>query len=104
MARNTKKKTMGVNIIKMNIFVKAALLTFICICAATIINMQFEHNRLRESEDVLKTQIAVMNNRIEELSAQLDRPFDDEYVKIIAREKLSYRMPEEIIFYNDLVK
>ena len=89
---------------RMNIFMKAAILVFICACTATIINMQFEYNALREERAQLEAQIAEVNTRIEELNVWLDRPFDDEYVKQVAREKLKLRMPGEIIFYNDLVK
>ena len=41
-----------------------------------------------------------MNETINELQAEIDRPFDDEYVAEIAREKLGLRYPQEIVFYS----
>ena len=31
------------------------------------------------------------------------RQFDDEYIIKIAREKLNLRLPEEIVYYNNLI-
>ena len=31
------------------------------------------------------------------------RAFDDEYIIKIAREKLNLRLPEEIVYYNNLI-
>ena len=42
--------------------------------------------------------------KIDELQSRLDEEIDEEYIMRIAREKLNYRLPEEIIFYNDLSK
>jgi hypothetical protein len=36
------------------------------------------------------------------LQAQIDAPFDRDYVIKIAKEKLNLSLPQEIIFYNDL--
>ena len=33
---------------------------------------------------------------------ELDAPFDEAYVKRVARRKLGYCMPGEIIYFNDL--
>ena len=89
---------------RMNIFLKAAILVFIAVCSASIINMQFEYNALKEERMELEAQIAEVNARIEELNIWLERPYDDEYIKQVAKEKLNLRLPGEIIFYNDLIK
>lgn len=88
----------------MNIFLKAAIAVFLCACAASVISMQFEYNALKEKRIKLEGDIAEVNARIEELNVWLQRPYDDEYIKQVAREKLNLRLPGEIIFYNDLIK
>lgn len=89
---------------KTNFFVKAAVLTFICFCLVAIINLQLQYNELVDQKTEIEAEIENYNNTIEELSDQIARPFDDEYIKSVAREKLNYRMPNEIIFYNELLK
>ena len=87
-----------------NIFVKAAAVVFIVFCTVTIIKMQFEFNALKESKSRVEEQIKVYELKIDELQARLEEDFDTEYIMRIAREKLNFRLPEEIIFYNDLSK
>ncbi|MBE6671490.1 MAG: hypothetical protein E7593_04725 [Ruminococcaceae bacterium] len=87
-----------------NIFVKAAAVVFIVFCTVTIIKMQFEFNSLKESKSAVEEQIKVYELKIDELQARLEEDFDTEYIMRIAREKLNFRLPEEIIFYNDLSK
>ena len=40
-------------------------------------------------------------DRIERLKEELEQPMTDEYIMRIAREKLGYYLPDEVIFYND---
>ena len=87
-----------------NIFVKAAAVVFIVFCAVTIIQMQFEFNSLKEDKAKVEQQIQLYELKIDELQSRLDEEIDEEYIMRIAREKLNYRLPEEIIFYNDLSK
>ena len=87
-----------------NIFVKAASLVFIVFCTVTIVKMQFEFNSLKEDKAEVEEQIKAYELKIDELEARLEEDFDTEYIMRIAREKLNFRLPEEIIFYNDLSK
>lgn len=89
---------------RVNIFVKAVAFTFIIFCAVTIISQQLEFNHLNETRTELQRQINDTKQQVEELKEDLAQPFDNEYIKKIARAKLKYHMPEEIIFYNDLIK
>lgn len=87
---------------KKNVVVRAALVS-IAVCGITaIVSFQMEYNRLKTTRDELAAQIALTEEHIEELQNALDEPFDDDYVIRFAREKLNYRLPEEIVFYNDL--
>lgn len=77
---------------------------FIVFCTVTIVKMQFEFNSLKEDKAEVEEQIKAYELKIDELQARLEEDFDTEYIMRIAREKLNFRLPEEIIFYNDLTK
>lgn len=87
---------------KNNIFLRVALIGLALFCVGAILSLQFEYNRLQNQRDELEEQISLSKAKIDELQSALDAPFDDEYVIKFAREKLNYRLPEEIVFYNDL--
>ncbi len=89
---------------KSNIFIKAATFVFIVFCTVTIIKMQFEFNNLKDDKAEVEEQIKNYELKIDELQARLEEDFDTEYIMRIAREKLNFRLPEEVIFYNDLSK
>ncbi len=84
-----------------NIFVKSAVFAFIGFCAVTIIKLQFDYNKLKVQRDELCNSIEEQEEYNEELSDRLASPYDRDYIIRIAREKLGYCLPEEIIFYND---
>ena len=65
--------------------------------------LQLEYNSLKMRRDVLAAEIQATSERIEMLQTTLDTPFDDEYIIKIAREKLNLRLPEEIVYYNNLI-
>ncbi len=77
---------------------------FIVFCTVTIVKMQFEFNNLKEDKAEVEEQIKAYELKIDELQARLEEEFDTDYIMRIAREKLNFRLPEEIIFYNDLSK
>jgi cell division protein FtsB len=87
-----------------NFFIKAVVFTFIVFCTVTIISQQIRLNDLSLSQLTMHNKISDTKEQIDGLKEDLARPFDDEYIKKIARAKLNYHMPEEIIFYNDLIK
>ncbi len=77
---------------------------FIVFCTVTIIKMQFEFNDLKDDKASVEEEIKNYELKIDELQARLEEDFDTEYIMRIAREKLNFRLPEEVIFYNDLSK
>ncbi len=83
---------------------KMAALIFVVFCLITIVKQQFDFNKLKDQQAQIEQQIISYTERIEELKQEIDRPYDEAYIKKYAREKLNYRMPEEILFYNDLMK
>jgi Septum formation initiator len=90
--------------LRMNFFVKVTMFILICFCLILIVNLQFDLNELKKNSTSLNSQIEAYNDSIEQISEQLEQPYDDEYIERVARDKLNYRMPNEIIYFNDLIK
>ncbi len=86
---------------RLNFFIKLTILVVICFCAVNIIRLRTEYNSLRATEAELRAQKEEYQDQIERLKEELAHPMDDEYVMRIAREKLNYYLPDEVIFFND---
>ena len=85
-----------------NVFVRMAIFIFAVLGIVTIVSLQLKYNNLKLQRDAAAAEIAAAQERVDALEESLAAPFDDEYVIKIARERLNYRLPEEIVFYNDL--
>ncbi len=66
-------------------------------------SVQIEYNQLEEERDKLTERIEEVQGSIDEINSKLNTPFDEEYIIALAKEKLGYCLPDEIIFYNDLI-
>lgn len=84
-------------------FFRVLIFTFMIIGVVSVVKLQLEYNSLKMRRDVLAQEIQATSERIEILQTTLDSPFDDEYIIKIAREKLNLRLPEEIVYYNNLI-
>ena len=84
-------------------FFRVLIFTFMIIGVVSIVKLQLEYNSLKMRRDVLAAEIQATSERIEMLQTTLDTPFDDEYIIKIALEKLNLRLPEEIVYYNNLI-
>ncbi len=82
------------------LFVRIALIAAVCICIGTIVKLEINYNHLKSSAVELEAKIEDCRTDIEQLKTDLDGEIDDEYVIKIAREKLNYCMPDEIVFYG----
>ena len=89
---------------KLSLFAKVALLAFFAFCAITVVSQYLSMHDLEKTEAELQRQQQILQEDIDRIQDQLDRPFDEEYIQKVAREKLGYHLPQEIIFYNDLTK
>ena len=85
-----------------NIFVRISLIALLVCIIALSARMMMQYNDLREQADILRAEIDASQQKIESIQAQLDAPFDRDYVIKIAKEKLNLSLPQEIVFYNDL--
>ncbi len=89
---------------RFNFFAKLAILAFFVLCVVTFTGQRLTYSSLQEKEAQLVRQKSDIERELEQIQDELDRPFDEDYIKDVAREKLGYHMPNEIIFYNDLTK
>lgn len=83
-----------------NTLVRMSLMFMVLFFVVIFVTLRLQNNDLRVKADELQAQIDSMNEYIDELQADLDRPFDDEYVAEIAQEELGLRYPQEVIFYS----
>lgn len=88
------------NSLAKNTFMRIIILAVVLCFTAVFIAVRLEQNDLEGEAARLAAQIDSAKEEINELQAEIDRPFDDEYVAKIAREKLGLRYPQEIVFYN----
>jgi cell division protein FtsB len=65
-----------------------------------IVKLQQDFGELEVKHQQLKSKIDEYEERISELQYELDRPLDNEYIIEIARKKMNYHLPDEIIFEN----
>ena len=83
-----------------NMFVRVSMLVLVVFCLVAFVTLRLKQNDLYAKERALQAEIDRMNEYINELQAEIDRPFDEDYVAEIAHEKLGLRYPQEIVFYS----
>ena len=84
-------------------FFRVMIFAMMIVGVVSIVKLQLEYNSLQVRRDALLAEIQNTGERMELLQSSLDMPFDDEYIIKIAREKLNLRLPEEIVYYNNLI-
>ena len=83
-----------------NIFKTIAVLALTLVCMYLIVTLNFRVNEQRKQIEELRVLLEEQQERVGKLRYELDRPFDNEYAIEIARDKLNYHLPGEIIYYN----
>ncbi|MBR4205307.1 MAG: septum formation initiator family protein [Clostridia bacterium] len=83
-----------------NLFVRLLGIVILLFLLVTFVTLQLKENDLLAEQHRLEVEIEQMNEYINELEAEIGRPFDEEYVAEIAHEKLGLRYPQEIVFYS----
>ncbi|MBP3919082.1 MAG: septum formation initiator family protein [Clostridia bacterium] len=87
---------------KASFFTKIAFFVFLGFCAITIFRMVMQIDNYKEEIVQTEEQIAYYQAQIEALGNELDTPIDYSYIRKIAKSKLNFSMPDDIVFYNDL--
>ena len=83
-----------------NTFVRISVLAMVLFFSIVFVTLRLQQNDLQSQAQQLQLQIEVMRESIDELEADIARPFDDEYVAEIAHEQLGLCYPQEIIFIS----
>ena len=83
-------------------FVKIAIFALTVFAVITIVQLQLTFNEYRAKRDELQSEVDALKDQADELRSQIEAEIDRDYIISIAKEKLNLRLPEEIIFYNDL--
>ncbi len=86
-----------------NFVLNLVIVLFAVFCVLSIVKMQIEINRLEAEEALLIPEIEEIRDENDRYKDILNTPMDQDYYQDKAREKLNLRLPEEIIFYNDLI-
>lgn len=89
------------NGMRMNFIVKLAILAVMCFCAVSILRMRSEYNDLVKTEQELLKKKSEYEDSIDRLRSELEHEMDEDYIRRVAREKLNYYLPDEIVFYSD---
>ena len=76
---------------------------FVFFCIMSIVKLQIEVNSQNAQNQSLKEENEHIKYEIDQYNNDLETPKDREYYEEKARDKLNLRLPEEIIFYNDLI-
>ncbi len=78
-----------------------AVLIFTIVCVFSLVVLRLDNNEKKTQADALRLEVEEMQSYIDDLEADLARPFDDQYVSEIARTELGLRYPQEVVFYSD---
>lgn len=82
--------------------VKLAVFAAVAFAVIMTVQLQLKYNEYKIQKEVLKAEVAELEDKRDELREKAESDADREYIIEVAKEKLNLRMPEEIIFYNDL--
>ncbi|MBE6587204.1 MAG: hypothetical protein E7647_02170 [Ruminococcaceae bacterium] len=90
-----KKKETGV-------FVRIAIFAFAVFAVITIVQLQLQFNAYKAQRDELREEVNGLIDEKEHLENEKASVSDKDHVIEVAKDKLNLRLPEEIIFYNDI--
>ena len=84
------------------VFVKIAIFAFAVFAVITIVQLQLQYNSYKEQRDELQAEVNDLIDEKEHLENEKADIGDKDHVIDVAKDKLNLRLPEEIIFYNDI--
>ena len=80
-------------------FVSALVLGFMLTGA-----LWMRYNDMRQKSEALEKEVAAAKEKNDRLREEIAAPFNEEYVKRVARRELGYCLPGEIIYFSDFEK
>jgi len=85
-----------------NLIIRISFILIFVFLFISVINLQVQIRDLRVEREKRAAQLQTLQDSIDELELRLSTPIDDKYIERIARDRLGYRNPGEIIYYNDI--
>lgn len=85
-----------------NFFLKVAIVVIIIFSLIMIVRLQMDINNLQVQRKELQERFEQLVENIAELEYQNNLPLDDEQIIRIARRSHNLRLPNEIVFINDI--
>lgn len=85
-----------------NLIIRISFILIFVFLFISVINLQVQIRDLRVEREKRAAQLQTLQDSIDELELRLSTPIDDKYIERIARDRLGYRKPGEIIYYNDI--
>ncbi len=83
-----------------NTLVRISVLVAVLAFSVMFITLRLQQNELDCRTQELLDQIETVHKTIDELEADIARPFDDEYIAEVAHEELGLCFPQEIVFVS----
>lgn len=82
--------------------VKLAVFAAAAFAVITLVSLQLKYNEYKFKRDSLRAEVDELQDKADELREIADSEADRDYIIEVAKDKLNLRLPEEVIFYNDL--
>ena len=87
---------------KTSFAVRVALASLIVFAIFSAVKPVFKVEELKEEKEALSQELADAQDQLIYFRRRLNEPITDDYIRRVAREKLNYRNPGDVLFYNDL--
>ena len=85
-----------------SIFVKLAVFAAVIFVVILMVRLQVKYNDYKIQKEQLQAEVNELHDKADELKEISEADVDRDYIVEVAKEKLNLRLPEEVIFYNDL--
>ena len=83
-------------------FVRVAIFTFVVFAVITLVRLQFKANELEAQINEKTAENEALQDVLDEMENEKSSLDSRDHIVEEAQDKLNLRLPEEIIFYNDL--
>lgn len=83
-------------------FVKVAIFTFVVFAVITLVRLQFKANELEAQINDKTAENEALQEVLDQMENEKSGLESRDHIVEEAQDKLNLRLPEEIIFYNDL--
>ncbi len=80
---------------------RIALVIVVAVGFALTGAMWMRYNEIHEKSTQLERQVAAVQEENNRLREEIAAPFDDAYIRRVARRELGYCLPGEVIYFSD---